>query len=266
MKVVEIQFAPWDKVYFFDPEDKIIIFDDLVIVKTELGIEAGKVVGFKELNEAELASHGEIKKVLRKAAPDDLAKIKEKEARKKETIGYCKTMIDKRGLEMKLVDAHFSFDGGRITFAFVADGRVDFRELVKDLTRHFQKSIRLHQIGIRDEAKMSGDVGSCGRNLCCRGVLTELCSITSELAELQQVAHRGSDRISGQCGRLMCCLAFEQKHYEELQKNLPAIGSKFKSDRGAGEVLYQHILKQTVDIKLDDGTIIEAPVKKATDK
>jgi len=262
MKVTEIQFAPWDKVYYFDSAEKELAVGDIVVVKTDLGMESGKVVGFKNLEEGEKALHGEIKSILRKAMSDDLAKIDEKNSKAKEAMEYCKKMIDKRDLKMKLVDAHFSFDGGRITFAFVADGRVDFRELVKDLTRHFQKSIRLHQIGIRDEAKISGDIGPCGRPLCCKNFLSELGNITSELAEIQQVAHRGSDRISGQCGRLMCCLAFEFKHYEDLMKNLPAMGSKHKSERGTGEVVGYHVLRQSVDVKLEDGTIVEVPVKK----
>ena len=253
---------PWDKTYYFDSTNKELSAGDLAIVRTDLGVEAGKVQGFKELTDEEMKKCGEIKKVIRKAAPDDLAKIREKEGHKEEALGYCKKNIEKRGLEMKLVDVHFSFDGGRIVFAFVAEGRVDFRELVKDLTRHFQKSIRLHQVGIRDEAKMSGDIGPCGRNLCCKKFLNELGNITSDLAELQQVAHRGSDRISGQCGRLMCCLAFEQKHYEDLVKNLPAIGTKFKTDRGTGRVIGHHVLRQTVNVKLDDDTMIEVPVKK----
>ena len=157
---------PWDKTYYFDSTNKELSAGDLAIVRTDLGVEAGKVQGFKELTDEEMKKCGEIKKVIRKAAPDDLAKIREKEGHKEEALGYCKKNIEKRGLEMKLVDVHFSFDGGRIVFAFVAEGRVDFRELVKDLTRHFQKSIRLHQVGIRDEAKMSGDIGPCGRNLC----------------------------------------------------------------------------------------------------
>jgi cell fate regulator YaaT (PSP1 superfamily) len=262
MKVAEIQFTPWDKVYYFDFAERDLVAGDLVVVKTELGLEAGRVVGFKEIGDDELSQHSEIKKIIRKVTAEDLAKIKEREEQKKEALEYCKKAINKKGLDMKLVDVHFSLDGGRIVFAFVADGRIDFRELVKDLTRHFQKSIRLHQVGIRDEAKMCGDIGPCGRPLCCQKFLNELGSISSEMAEIQQMAHRGSERISGQCGRLMCCLAFEQKHYEELVKNLPPLGSKYKSNKGMGEVVGHHVLRQTFDVKLADeeGTIIEVPV------
>jgi cell fate regulator YaaT (PSP1 superfamily) len=165
---------------------------------------------------------------------------------------------------MKVVDAHFSFDGGRLIFPFIADGRVDFRQLVKDLTHHFQKSIRLQQIGIRDEAKITGDFGSCGRQLCCKTHLKSLVSITSELAEVQQIAHRGSERLSGQCGRLRCCLAYEGKNYEELASNLPAIGSTIKTPQGKGEVIGWHTLKQTVDVALngDRNNVIEFSLKK----
>jgi len=268
MKVVQVQFAPWDKIYNFDPANLNLIVGDNVIVKTDLGTEMGKVVGFVEAEEAELAEEKEgsaedgeavngegkakekkaIKAVIRKATPFDLEKkISAKD--KEEALEYCRQMIEKNQLEMKLVDVNFSFDGSKITFAFIADGRVDFRELVKDLTRHFNKTIRLYQIGIRDEAKIKGDYGPCGRQLCCKKFLGDLASITSEMAEVQQVVHRGSERISGMCGRLMCCLAFEEKGYEELVKNMPPLGSKVNVDGKRGTVVGHHILKQSVDVQ-----------------
>lgn len=267
--VIEVQFSPWDKIYNFGlPEDgiaqKISDFkvDDYVIVETKLGIEMGKIAGIKEMEEKAIESFGELKPILRKATPDDLDKIIKKNEEKDSALDYCKEIIEKHGLPMKLVDVHFSFDGGRITFAFIADSRIDFRELVKDLTRHFQKSIRLQQLGIRDEARASGDIGACGRELCCRGFLKDLKSITSEYAEVQQVAHRGSDKLSGVCGRLRCCLAYEKEGYEEMVKNLPAIGSVIKAPQGKGEVIGWHTLKQTVDVRLEDGeTVVEVAIK-----
>lgn len=272
MKVVQIQFSPWDKIYNFDPNNLELEAGDSVVVKSELGTEIGRVVSFKEVDKkdlkavekktepAELAdgvdlvepgkeeTEKEIKPVLRKATSLDLGKLV-KEEDKNKAFSFCKKMIDKQGLPMKLVDVHFAFDGSRVTFAFIADGRIDFRELVKDLTRHFSKSIRLQQIGIRDEAKLMGDFGHCGRKLCCKKFLHNLESITSEMAERQQVVHRGSERISGICGRLMCCLAYEEVGYEELAKKLPPIGAKVNVDGKRGVVVGQHVLKQTVNVE-----------------
>ena len=163
---------------------------------------------------------------------------------------------------MKLVDIHFSYDGKRITFAFIAEGRVDFRELVKDLTRKFQKSVRMHQIGVRDEARVAGDIGPCGRILCCKKILKgNYGGTTTEMAYAQQVAHRGLERLSGQCGRLKCCLKYELADYEELKKNLPAIDSIVKTSKGKGKVVGWEILKQVVKVDLGDRTIIEVPIK-----
>ena len=259
MKVAQVQFSPWDKRYNFDPADLIINVGDQVIVKTELGVELGKVVGFQDLPEAKIKAKAEneeaaveIKKIIRKAEPDDLKKMPNEKQKKKDFI-YCKKIIDKYQLPMKLVDVHYSFDDARITFPFIADSRIDFRELVKDLTKHFSRSIRLQQIGIRDEARFCGDFGHCGRSLCCSKFLGDLNSITSEMAELQQCVHRGSERISGICGRLMCCLSYEENGYKKLAENLPPIDSQVKVDGRKGRVLAHYILKQTVKVLLDSG-------------
>src|SRR3989339_347796 len=213
MQIAQIQFSSWDKVYNFSFSDDLNVeINDSVVVKTELGMEIGVVVCI--LSEKEI-----------------------KEAK------------DKFNLSMKFIGVHFSFDGSRITFAFIADGRVDFRELVKELTRHFGRTIRLQQIGIGDEAKIMGDYGHCGKELCCRGHLKNLCSITSEMAEIQQCAHRGSERISGICGRLMCCLAYDQCGYEQLSQKLPPMGIKVNVDGKRGVIVGHHILKQSVDVQ-----------------
>jgi len=263
MHIVEVQFTPWGRIYDFDAGETKVEVDDFVIVKTDLGTEIGKVVGVKEADRNESADVKiEIKPIFRRATTADMLKLKEKEGQKGEALSLCKKLIKKYNLSIKLIDVHFSFDGGRITFAFVADGRVDFRELAKDLTKYFQKSIRLQQLGIRDEAKISGDIGICGRHLCCQKFLKDLGNITSDLADLQQVAHRGSDRLAGVCGRLMCCLAYEQKDYEELAKKLPAVGTVVRTDHGKGKVIGWHILKQSVDVRLEEGSIVEITIKK----
>ena len=245
MKVVQVQFTPWDKVYNFDPDEFDLKKDDYVIVKTELGSEIGRVVSFLE----EDPGDKELKPVIRKANSVDLEKLDNLKERK-EALEICREKIDKYNLPMKLIDVSFSFDESRITFAFVADGRIDFRDLVKELTSHFNRTVRLQQIGIRDEARLNGDCGPCGRKLCCRGHLkNNITSITSEMAEVQQVAHRGSDRISGICGRLMCCLAYEEAGYKELIKTIPQIGTKVNVDGRKGEVIGFNALKQSVNVR-----------------
>lgn len=243
-------------------------------MKTEVGMEIGEVVGLKE----DLGEKGgcgcpkkkegcqncksvdrEIKPILRVADSADLEKIAKKE-KIEDASDFCKKLIKKYGLPMKLSGVHFSFDGARATFAFISDSRVDFRDLVKDLTRYFNRGIRMQQIGIRDEAKIMGDYGHCGKPLCCRKFLTGFASITSDMAETQQCAHRGSDRISGACGRLMCCLSYEEKGYEESAKKMPPIGAKVSVDGKKGIIIGRHILKQSVDVKFEPGKGDERPV------
>ncbi len=274
MKIAQIQFTPWDKVYYFDSNNLNLTKGGKVVVKTEIGVEIGEVVGFKDDSDKEggcgcpLKKEGcqncksadrEMKPVLRIADKADLEKVAKQEEID-EASEFCKKLIKKYGLPMKLSGVHFAYDGARATFAFISESRVDFRDLVKDLTRRFNRGIRMQQIGIRDEAKMAGDYGHCGKPLCCRKFLTGLASITSDMAETQQCAHRGSDRISGVCGRLMCCLSYEEKGYEELAKTMPLIGAKVSVDGKRGVVINRHILKQSVDVKFELGKGEERPV------
>jgi cell fate regulator YaaT (PSP1 superfamily) len=264
MRVALVQFTPWDKAYYFTAGDLGSAEGDFVVVETQLGSDLGKIVGFEEI---EVQPDQEIKPIGRKASKEDLKRILELNQEKDEAIRNCKKMINKHELPMKLVDVHFSLDEKRLTFAFIAQGRVDFRELVKDLTRYYQKNIRLQQLGIRDEMKMCGDIGPCGMPLCCKTFVRELGNITSDLAEEQQVAHRGSERLSGCCGRLRCCLAFEKENYAELAAKLPAIGSEVKIEGGKGTVVGWHTLKQMVDVKIfdkkeNDEIIVELPLDK----
>jgi cell fate regulator YaaT (PSP1 superfamily) len=270
MRVVQIQFARWDKIYHFSPNNLTLQKGDRVIVETELGQEMGEVVGFEEVEDksgsveivvsSEINAEGveekkvekrEIKLVLRLANQGDFEKLPTKKE-KEEAFEFCRKMIEKRDLPMKLVDVVFSFAGNRINFAFIADGRVDFRDLVKDLTGHFGKQIRLTQIGIRDEARISGDYGHCGRPLCCKKFIKDFSSISSEMAEAQQVVHRGSERISGCCGRLMCCLQYEYQGYKEMAEKMPSFGQKVNVDGKKGIVVGTHVLKQSVDVEFQD--------------
>jgi cell fate regulator YaaT (PSP1 superfamily) len=255
MKIVQVQFAPWDKVYNFSTAGLDLAVGDYVIVETEMGKELGKIIAFcleKEKTDIGTIDNGtakEIKPIIRKAVFEDVEKVTDQN-RKNEVMNFCREAIERTNLPMKLIDAHFSLDGNRINFAFTSDGRVDFRDLVKELAAKFSANIRLTQIGTRDEAKITGDCGPCGRGLCCRDFLCEFSSITSEMAEAQQVVHRGSERISGMCGRLMCCLSFEYEGYKEMAGKLPPIGTKVNVDGVRGTVCGHHILKQTVDVKI----------------
>lgn len=266
MKYPLIEFTAWERSYASNPENLPLRVGDFVIINTEFGQESGKVVSFDELSAEE--SKNVNKTLERVATREDLEAIEANETDKDKAIDYCRTTAKRHGLEMKFIDAHFSFDGQRIAFAFIAEGRVDFRELVKELSRHFQKNIRLHQLGVRDEAKITGDVGCCGLTQCCRTHLKKLGNVTSEFAEHQQVVHRGSERLSGICGRLKCCLAYEENYYQELITKLPPVGTRVKTKHGRGEVIGWHVLRGSVDVKIDpekEGDkyiIVEVPVIK----
>ncbi len=244
-----VQFNPWGEVYHYEARDVEVKVGDNVVVKTETGFELGKVIGTKEVDEAAVANR--LVPIVRRATPDDLVKSKAANEKKDQALEKARRIVTKHKLEMKLVDCVFSFDGGKVTFVFTAEGRVDFRELVKELARTFQKSIRLQQIGIRDEAKRFGGVGPCGRELCCRKFMHELSSVPTDLARIQQVHSRGSDRISGACGRLMCCLAYEADFYESAMKKFPPLESMVKTKHGSGKVVSCNVIKKTVTVDID---------------
>lgn len=251
MTIAQVQFAPWDKIYNFNALDFSVRKGDYVVVETELGEELGKIILLenREPREDERAGKEKaLKTIKRLAGQKDINRVSDLD-KKNEALEVCRDFALKRGLDIKLIDAVFSFSGSRLNFAFIADGRVDFRDLVKDLTSHFNAQIRLTQIGTRDEARFSGDCGSCGKPLCCKGHIRDFFSITSDMAEAQQVVHRGSERISGMCGRLMCCLSFEYEGYKDMAAKLPPIGTRVNVDGNRGVVVGHHILKQSVDVK-----------------
>jgi len=267
MKVAEVQFNFWEKPGNFLSDGLELKINDYVIIETEAGAEIGKVIELKEIDKKafeEINRTEAIKGIVRKATLSDLETLEKYEKNKEEAMTVCKKFILKNQLQMKLVDVHFSFDDKRMAFAFIANGRVDFRPLVKDLTRHFQKNIRLQQLGVRDEAKVDGDIGACGITQCCKTYLKVLGNVNAEQAQLQQVSHRGAERLSGICGRLKCCLRYENETYKELSEKFPPLGSKVKTPRGKGEVVEWHILKQTAMVKLDEpeDSIVEVPVEK----
>jgi len=265
MKAAIVQFTTWDKPFAYDLNGIDLKVGSFVVVNSEYSQDAGKVIEIKEINEKD-EDWGHIGTIERVATREDMEMIGAGDSDKQDVINYCRKIAKKHDLEMKVVDCHFSFDNQRLTFAFIADGRIDFRNLVKDLNRHFQKSIRLHQLGVRDEAKIKGDVGCCGLKQCCNSCLKKLGNVTSEYADIQQVAHRGSERLSGVCGRLKCCLAYENDCYQELAKKLPPVGTRVRTKHGRGEVIGWHVLRCSVDVKIDPdkegdkNLIVEVPI------
>lgn len=247
VNVIGVRFRKAGKIYFFDPAGLEIKQGDNVIVETARGIEYGFVVlGCKQVKEEKIIQP--LKQVIRVATPEDdeierCNKVKEKEA-----FSICLEKIKKHGLEMKLIDAEYTFDNNKVLFYFTADGRIDFRELVKDLAAVFKTRIELRQIGVRDETKIVGGIGICGRPLCCHSYLSEFVPVSIKMAKEQNLSLNPT-KISGVCGRLMCCLKNEEEAYEELNSKLPSVGdSVTTNDRLKGEVQSVSVLKQLVKV------------------
>lgn len=249
--VVGVRFRYAGKIYYFDPVDIKLEQGDMVIVETARGIECGEVVNpEKEVDESEVVAP--LKKVMRKATEEDIKQVEENKKKAAEAYKICLEKINKHNLEMKLIDVEYTFDNNKILFYFTADGRVDFRELVKDLASVFRTRIELRQIGVRDEAKMMGGLGVCGRRLCCNSHLTEFHPVSIKMAKEQSLSLNPT-KISGICGRLMCCLKYEQEAYEDLIKRIPKIGALVQTPDGSGTVMYVNLLEERVKVRLDNG-------------
>ncbi|HOQ75952.1 MAG TPA: stage 0 sporulation family protein [Thermoclostridium sp.] len=250
INVVGVRFRTAGKIYYFDPGDHDIQLGDMVIVETARGVECGKVVIAKrEVPEEEVVLP--LKSVIRKATEEDLEHVEENKQKEVEAFSICLEKIKKHGLEMKLIDVEYTFDNNKILFYFTADGRVDFRELVKDLAAVFRTRIELRQIGVRDEAKMMGALGACGRPLCCSSHLSEFHPVSIKMAKEQALSLNPS-KISGTCGRLMCCLKYEQDNYEYLLKKMPKVDAVVMTPKGPGTVVYVSLLKERIKVKLDN--------------
>ena len=235
--------------YYFDPDGLQVAAGDLVVVETSKGLELGDVVkGNHEVDDSKLVQP--LRPVARIATDDDRRIAALCRKREKEAYVVCKQKIEEHGLDMKLVDVECSFEGNKILFFFSSDGRVDFRELVKDLAGVFRTRIELRQIGVRDEARMLGGLGICGRAFCCGTFMDEFQPVSTKMAKTQSMSLNPS-KISGTCGRLMCCLRYEQEAYEELVKNVPKNGAFVETPDGYGNVTQVNILRQTVRVKLD---------------
>lgn len=248
--VISVRFKENGKVYYFDPLNYKISTDDSVVVETARGTECGKVTaGIREVPDSEI-SHP-LKPVLRVANEKDLETIKRNAKKEKDAFKICEEKILEHKLEMKLVEVDYTFDGSKILFYFISDGRIDFRELVKDLASVFKTRIELRQIGVRDEAKMIGGLGICGKEFCCKNFMSEFHPVSIKMAKDQGLSLNPT-KISGTCGRLMCCLKFEQNSYEDLIKITPRHGSTVSTPDGMGKVIDANLISGEIRVILQD--------------
>jgi cell fate regulator YaaT (PSP1 superfamily) len=246
--VVGIRFQENGKIYDFDPGELTLLPGEMVVVETARGVECGTVA---RANRTATEERDDRKPVLRRATAEDRARHEENLKKAREAMRICQERIEAHGLEMKLVDAEYAFDNSKITFNFTADGRVDFRNLVKDLAATLHTRIELHQIGVRDEAKKLGGIGICGQPFCCSRFLRDFQPVSIKMAKEQGLSLNPT-KISGSCGRLMCCLKYEQDVYEELIKMSPKVGSVVTLPEGRGVVTESNILTGKVKVRLED--------------
>ena len=250
IKVIGVRFRTAGKIYYFDPLQFDVKRGDHVIVETARGVEYGTVVGNPRMVEDDKVIQP-LKPVLRIATERDDEQEASNKQKEKNAFRICQEKIAKHGLDMKLIDAEYTFDNNKVLFYFTADGRIDFRELVKDLASVFKTRIELRQIGVRDETKILGGIGICGRVLCCHSHLSEFVPVSIKMAKEQNLSLNPT-KISGVCGRLMCCLKHEEETYEDLNRRLPGVGDYVTTDDGLkGEVASVNVLRQLVKVLVD---------------
>jgi cell fate regulator YaaT (PSP1 superfamily) len=254
--VVGVRFNSAGKVYYFDPLGyKDLRVGEYVVVETSRGEETGKIViPAHEVSDQEIVRR--LKPISRRASAVDLMQMAYYHYKEKDALARCQEKVHEHNLPMKMVRAEYSYDGSRLVFFFAAEKRVDFRELVQDLARSFRARIELRQIGVRDEAKLMGGLGRCGRTLCCTTWLTEFNPVSIKMAKAQDLPLSPMD-ISGVCGRLLCCLAYESDHYAEVKKRLPKRGKVIDTPRGPGTVTRLDIMKESVQVELDNQETVE---------
>ncbi len=249
--VIGVSFKKAGKIYYFDPDGIEVNKGEYVIVETARGVEIGEVVvEKKEVKEDDIVSP--LKNVIRKATMKDKARDERNRELEEEAYDICLEKIDDHGLPMNLIDVEYTFDHNKILFYFTADGRVDFRELVKDLARVSKTRIELRQIGVRDEAKMLGGIGPCGMPTCCSRFLRDFEPISIKMAKKQNLSLNPA-KISGLCGRLMCCLKYEADTYKELKEEMPDIGEEVELHVGSGEIISRNLIKNTIKVDIGDG-------------
>ena len=249
-EVIGVRFKEVGKVYYFDPLDNKLNTGDMVIVETARGLECGEVATPNKIIPDEKTKQP-LKPLIRIATEKDLNHLAENKIREKDAYKICEQKIANHKLEMKLVNVEYTFDNSKIIFYFTADGRVDFRALVKDLASVFRTRIELRQIGVRDEAKMLGGLGICGRPFCCNRFMGEFQPVSIKMAKEQGLS-LSPVKISGTCGRLMCCLKYEQEAYTDLLKHTPKIGAIVKTPEGKGLVVENNLIARTLKVKLDN--------------
>ncbi|MCI9193306.1 PSP1 domain-containing protein [Acutalibacter muris] len=248
-EVIGVRFRSTGKVYYFDPCGEKLRKGSMALVETARGIECGEVA-MENTEVRDSAIIQPLRKLIRPATPEDLRTVEENHKKEKSAFKACEKRIEARGLEMKLVDVEYTFDNSKILFYFTADGRVDFRELVKDLAGIFRTRIELRQIGVRDEAKMLGGIGICGRPFCCGSFLGGFQPVSIKMAKEQGLS-LNPVKISGACGRLMCCLKYEQEAYQDLLRNTPKVNAIVSTPDGKGVVIDQNLLTGRLTVRLD---------------
>src|SRR5690625_3142953 len=263
--VIGVRFKKAGKIYYFDPNDFQVDIDDYVIVETARGIEFGEVVLVnKTVEEDDVVLP--LKKVLRIATIEDKENVAENEQLASEALSLCIHKVQTHKLDMNIVDVEYTFDRNKIIFYFTAEGRIDFRDLVKDLAAKFKTRIELRQIGVRDEAKLLGGIGPCGRMLCCSTFLGDFEPVSIKMAKDQSLSLNPA-KISGLCGRLMCCLKYENDHYEDTNKQLPDMGKEISTTYGEGKVVGLNLLEELIQVELhEDETIIEYTIDELIDE
>jgi cell fate regulator YaaT (PSP1 superfamily) len=256
--IVGIRFRPAGRIYYFDPQGETYTTGQYVIVETVRGVEAGRVViAPKKIPERELSDA--LKPVLRMASEDELRMMLSFKAKEKEALIQCDRHVQQHKLPMKLVEAEYTFDGSRLTFYFIAEERVDFRALVRDLAATFRTRIELRQIGARDQAKLQGGVGICGKTLCCSSWITDFGVVSIKMAKEQDLPLNPA-KISGVCGRLLCCLAYENDVYAQAKQTMPPVGSYIDTPSGTGRVVSINVPRSSVEAMLESGAIVVVPV------
>lgn len=262
-EIIGVRFKDTGKIYYFDPAGLTLECGQSVIVVTARGIELGEtVITNRMVDDSEIVTP--LKKLVRLATQEDIARAKEIREKEKDSFQICCDCITRHGLDMHLVDVEYAYDGSKLLFYFTSDGRVDFRELVKDLASIFRTRIELRQIGVRDEAKMLGGIGICGREFCCSSFLNEFHPVSIKMAKEQSLSLNPS-KISGTCGRLMCCLKYEQNTYEELNSTIPPLDSIVDTPEGRGTVVETNLLKQLIKVRLHNNSD-QSPVTFVADK
>ncbi len=257
MKIVGVKLSDNGRVYFFDADGVLVKEDDAVIVETEKGIQYGKIV--RMINDNEIDKRIDYKKVIRLASNADEKRHASNVKDANKAIIYCNDLILKYKLDMRIIDASYTFDREQLIFRFVSDDRVDFRQLAKDLGSKYKTRIELRQVGIRDKAKEVGGFGPCGRKLCCNNFLTEFDSVSINMAKNQNLSLNPS-KINGVCGRLLCCLKYENDNYNEYKKGLPEVGSKIQVENGIGKVISVDVFKRKYKVLVEDNQIVEVEV------